>query len=183
MQARGFEPLPLTRMAPKATALTTRPNLRPRVYVRSKKKYSSRESNSGPSACEADVITSYTTRTYWVPGTFYEELRGTSTAITLKSIHKRAIGLVVWFSLRVREVASSILVLPLFLFLFYSPLYYGYILGYHRWKGAQKIKLHSGGIEPPPSEMTTTWTWRLNRSAKNACFLLRALRIMLHFQD
>jgi hypothetical protein len=30
VQARGFEPLPLTRMAPKATALTTRPNLRPR---------------------------------------------------------------------------------------------------------------------------------------------------------
>jgi hypothetical protein len=75
MQARGFEPLPLTRMAPKATALTTRPNLRPHKS-KTQKKYSSRESNSGPSACEADVITSYTTRTAWVIRIFNQVLLG-----------------------------------------------------------------------------------------------------------
>jgi hypothetical protein len=37
IQARGFEPLPLTRMAPKATALTTRPNLR-RLLMQKQKK-------------------------------------------------------------------------------------------------------------------------------------------------
>ena len=45
LQARGFEPLPLTRMAPKATALTTRPNLRPCI-IQTQKKYSKRGSNS-----------------------------------------------------------------------------------------------------------------------------------------
>ena len=37
LQARGFEPLPLTRMAPKATALTTRPNLHPSNLTGEKK--------------------------------------------------------------------------------------------------------------------------------------------------